>query len=353
MGTFKTKLYTFLSMFCSNLIEEHQWLSIATVPDAHPFTPVQRLWVVWIMTSTNFAVIGLFFGKDPVNLYSRINVAILSTVLMLPPSMFFSSLFIWINAFTSPEIVPGSHKAMRNKLKLKKLSLTLHSSSSIVTRCLRVLCCCCRSTSKVVPGGGGKVIIQHIKSKKSNEAWADTITHSKSNMTRSRSTTMIGKNSDSIKSWAPSRKIRRQISKINEKDAVASESLNAHEEHDEEHEEEHAMDVAAEALAEAVVAAEMAEEEEEERVKENKKENQTQKIATGTPKKPKLNFFGVARLKVTEEHLERKFSMRLKKMPVLFSPNGGESESSEEEDDETENEEKISNQVNNVHSEDD
>ena len=112
---------------------------------------------------------------------------------MLPPSMFFSSLFIWINAFTSPEIVPGSHKAMRNKLKLKKLSLTLHSSSSIVTRCLRVLCCCCRSTSKVVPGGGGKVIIQHIKSKKSNEAWADTITHSNNNMTRSRSTTMIGK----------------------------------------------------------------------------------------------------------------------------------------------------------------
>ena len=56
--TFKTKLYTFLSMFCSNLIEEHQWLSIATVPDAHPFTPVQRLWVVWIMTLTNFAVIG-------------------------------------------------------------------------------------------------------------------------------------------------------------------------------------------------------------------------------------------------------------------------------------------------------
>merc|ERR1711865_804543 len=351
MGTFKTKLYTFLSMFCSNLIEEHQWLSIATVPDAHPFTPVQRLWVVWIMTLTNFAVIGLFFGKDPVNLYSRINVAILSTVLMLPPSMFFSSLFIWINAFTSPEIVPGSHKAMRNKLKLKKLSLTLHSSSSIVTRCLRVLCCCCRSTSKVVPGGGGKVIIQHIKSKKSNEAWADTITHSKTIMTRSRSTTMIGKvNTDSIASWAPS---RRQISKINEKDAVASESLNAHEEHDEEHEEEHAMDVAAEALAEAVVAAEMAEEEEEERVKEKEKENQTQKIATGTPKKPKLNFFGVARLKVTEEHLERKFSMRLKKMPVLFSPNGGESESSEEEDDETENEEKISNQVNNVHSEDD
>merc|ERR1711865_1016080 len=132
-------------------------------------------------------------------------------------------------------------------------------------------------------------------------------------------------------------------------DAVASESLNAHEEHDEEHEEEHAMDVAAEALAEAVVAAEMAEEEEEERAKE--KENLTQNIAT--PKKPKLNFFGVARLKVTEEHLERKFSMRLKQMPVLFSPNGGDSESSEEEDDETEKEEKISNQVNNVHSEDD
>merc|ERR1711865_1014966 len=118
----------------------------------------------------------------------------------------------------------------------------------------------------------------------------------------------------------------------NEKDAVASESLNAHEEHDEEHEEEHAMDVAAEALAEAVVAAEMAEEEEEERVKEKEKENLTQNIAT--PKKPKLNFFGVARLKVTEEHLERKFSMRLKKMPVLFSPNGGDSESSEDEDDE-------------------
>merc|ERR1711865_850446 len=112
-----------------------------------------------------------------------------------------------------------------------------------------------------------------------------------------------------------------------------------------------AMDVAAEALAEAVVAAEMAEEEEEERAKEKEKENLTQNIAT--PKKPKLNFFGVARLKVTEEHLERKFSMRLKKMPVLFSPNGGDSESSEEEDDETENEEKISNQVNNVHSEDD
>ena len=107
--------------------------------------------------------------------------------------MFFSSLFIWINAFTSPEIVPGSHKAMRHKLKLKKLSLTLHSSSSIVTRCLRVVCCCCRSTSKVVPGGGGEVIIQHIKSKKSNEAWADTITQSNNNMTRSRSTTMIGK----------------------------------------------------------------------------------------------------------------------------------------------------------------
>ena len=155
-------------------------------------------------------------------------------------------------------------------------------------------------------------------------------------------------NTDSIASWAPSRQICRQISKINEKDAVASESLNAHEEHDEEHEEEHAMDVAAEALAEAVVAAEMAEEEEEERVKENEKENLTQKIAT--PKKPKLNFFGVAHLKVTEEHLERKFSMRLKKMPVLFSPNGGDSESSSEEDDETEKEEKISNHVNNVHS---
>lgn len=59
----QTKMYLFLTTYREKLLEDHSWMSIVTLPDAHPFTPVQRLWVVWIMTLTNFAVIGLFFGK--------------------------------------------------------------------------------------------------------------------------------------------------------------------------------------------------------------------------------------------------------------------------------------------------
>jgi hypothetical protein len=68
MSSVIRNIKTFCKTFLTKLIFEHSWISIISVPDAHPFTPVQRLWVVWVMTLTNFAVIGLFFGKDPVSL---------------------------------------------------------------------------------------------------------------------------------------------------------------------------------------------------------------------------------------------------------------------------------------------
>ena len=55
-----------LKVYLAATTKEHAWISILSSPPAHPFTPVQRLWVTYLMTLTNCAVIGLFFWKRPV-----------------------------------------------------------------------------------------------------------------------------------------------------------------------------------------------------------------------------------------------------------------------------------------------
>ena len=298
--SFFSKLKRFFNTFFNHLLEEHSFVSILTVPDAHPFTSVQRLWVVWIMTLTNFAVIGMFFGRDPVNLYARINMAIISSIIMLPPSLFFSGMFLSINKFTGHEGVPGSHKAMRAKMRMKKLKSKLAGATKENQKICKRIFCCCRATEKIAP----QHTIFHKSSTNSNERWAKDVQSNFEGVARSKSLSVL-KGKDEFPSqeqepfvapsWAPERKKTEEI-----REAVKLEL----------------------------------EERKERKMDEVKKEMKTdddkeEEHDTNTT----LGFENVAALKVREEKLVRAFSIRQKgAQPVIFSP----SDSEEEEENENE-----------------